>query len=151
MTMIKKRQKPQQKARKATPHGSAQTKSGRAASSKRSRQSELTMNDLQHAARTVAHNATGTSGLRVKETAVIPYGSSTQWISASDFKAQCLELMDRVRTDHEQIVVTKYGEPVAKLVPFDEDIPDIVGFMRGSVLAYGDLIAPIDESWDANQ
>jgi prevent-host-death family protein len=86
----------------------------------------------------------------VAETALVPYGSAReQWIAASDFKAQCLELMDQVHDRHESLVITKYGRPVAKLVPLDEAPIDIVGFMQGTVLDYGDLISPIDEPWDA--
>jgi len=87
----------------------------------------------------------------VEETAAIPYGSAReQWIAASDFKAQCLELMDHVHDRHESLVITKYGRPVAKLVPVDEQVIDIVGFMQGTVLAYGDIVSPIDEPWDAD-
>jgi prevent-host-death family protein len=87
----------------------------------------------------------------VAETPAVPYGSARDhWIAASDFKAQCLELMDRVRDQHEPFVITKYGVPIAKLVPFEGQAVDIVGFMRGTVLAYGDLVSPIDEVWDAS-
>ena len=99
----------------------------------------------------IAPSTAGTAG-RVAEMATLPYSARyTHWIAASDFKAQCLELMDQVRDRHESLVITKYGVPVAKLVPMDERPPDIVGFMRGSVLAYGDLIAPIGEPWDAER
>jgi antitoxin (DNA-binding transcriptional repressor) of toxin-antitoxin stability system len=46
-------------------------------------------------------------------------------------------------------VVTKHGIPVAKLVPYEEEAPDIVGFMKGSVLWSGDIVSPIDSEWEA--
>ena len=49
----------------------------------------------------------------------------------------------------ESIVITKRGVPVARLVPVDVHRPKIFGYMRGSVLWYGDLISPIDVKWDA--
>lgn len=90
---------------------------------------------------------------RVAETAPQPYrfGARETRISASEFKARCLELMDTVHDKHEQIVITKHGTPVAKLVPVDKEPHDIWGYLRGSVLWYGDLISPIDVEWDANK
>ena len=43
-------------------------------------------------------------------------GSKT--VSASEFKAKCLNILDRVRTrEFDRVVVTKRGVPVAVLVP----------------------------------
>lgn len=39
-------------------------------------------------------------------------------ISAAEFKAKCLSLMDHVNEFHEEVIITKHGKPVAKLVPF---------------------------------
>ncbi len=41
-------------------------------------------------------------------------------ISASDFKARCLALLDEVAETKETLVVTKRGKPVARVVPVDE-------------------------------
>jgi len=38
-------------------------------------------------------------------------------IKASEFKAKCLQLMDKVAETGEAIVVTKNGKPVAQLAP----------------------------------
>ena len=38
-------------------------------------------------------------------------------IPAGEFKAKCLKLMDEVQQLHHAIVITKYGKPVAMLVP----------------------------------
>lgn len=40
-------------------------------------------------------------------------------IQASEFKATCLSLLDEVAETRREIVVTKRGRPVAKLVPID--------------------------------
>jgi len=84
----------------------------------------------------------------VRETAVAPVGA----VPAGVFKATCLELMDRVRDRQEEIVITKYGKPVAKLVPVvDAGAPrgTAWGWMKGTVLWYGDVISPIDVEWEA--
>ena len=40
-------------------------------------------------------------------------------IRASEFKAKCLALLDEVAETRREVVVTKRGRPVAKLVPID--------------------------------
>src|SRR5262245_33555764 len=53
-------------------------------------------------------------------------------IAAAEFKARCLELMDRVRETGIEYVVTKHGEPVAKLTPYVAgDRPAFFGSMKG--------------------
>lgn len=46
---------------------------------------------------------------------------STSEISASEFKQQCLALLDHVSETRTRVVVTKRGKPVAQLVPLDHD------------------------------
>jgi prevent-host-death family protein len=70
-------------------------------------------------------------------------------VSATVFKDSCLQLLDRVQQTREEIVVTKYGEPVAKLVAFDESQPGLFGYLAGSLTIRGDIVAPLDEVWDA--
>lgn len=73
-------------------------------------------------------------------------------IQAGEFKAKCLELMDRVAEDHEEIVITKRGKPIAKLVPFEaEPEKPLFGSMKGSAEILGDIISPIDVKWEANE
>jgi prevent-host-death family protein len=71
-------------------------------------------------------------------------------IIASEFKAKCLKLMDKVSRDHEEIVITKRGKPVAKLVPVTEpEAPTGYGCMKGTGKIIGDIVSPIDVEWDA--
>lgn len=73
-----------------------------------------------------------------------------QHLPAGEFKAKCLQLMDAVQKQHFQIVITKRGKPVAKLVPYETTPPSLFGFMKGSATIHGDIISPIDVQWDAN-
>jgi antitoxin (DNA-binding transcriptional repressor) of toxin-antitoxin stability system len=41
--------------------------------------------------------------------------------------------MDEVRERQCEIVITKRGKPVAKLVPFEDKRPDIFGYAKGSL------------------
>ena len=68
-------------------------------------------------------------------------------IAAAKFKAICLELMDDVKERRVEYVVTKRGEPVAKLAPVDATAPSPFGFMRGTVLEEHDLVAPDFTAW----
>lgn len=73
-------------------------------------------------------------------------------IPAGEFKARCLQLMDEVEETGREVVITKRGRPVAKLVPVVEaGARDIFGCMRGSVIVVGDLVAPLEESWEADR
>lgn len=72
-------------------------------------------------------------------------------VAAGQFKAQCLQLMDRVQQTHEEIVITKHGRPVAKLVPVEiASDRSILGYLRGSVQVIGDIVSPLDESWEVD-
>jgi prevent-host-death family protein len=69
-------------------------------------------------------------------------------IAASEFKAKCLELMGKVNRDHEEIVITKRGKPVAKLVAADDpEAPTGYGCMKGTIEIIGDIDAPLDVDW----
>ncbi|MGO8774534.1 MAG: type II toxin-antitoxin system Phd/YefM family antitoxin, partial [Terracidiphilus sp.] len=70
-------------------------------------------------------------------------------IPAGEFKAKCLKLIDEVAEKRKPIVITKYGKPVAQVVPMPAKQQDIVGSMRGSVTILGDIISPLDVEWDA--
>jgi prevent-host-death family protein len=72
-------------------------------------------------------------------------------IPAGRFKAECLKLMDEVQDRHCEIVITKRGKPVAKLVPSEDKRPDIFGYMKGTVTILGDIVGPTGEIWDADR
>lgn len=74
------------------------------------------------------------------------------WIAAADFKATCLELMDRVSETRTEYVVTKHGRPVAKLVPYTEPARKaLFGSMKGTVLKYERPFDPIEGNYDINR
>lgn len=68
-------------------------------------------------------------------------------ITASDFKARCLELLDEVARTREPVIVTKRGKPVARLVPLENDHAIA---LEGSVRYGGDIVEPVDDEWDAD-
>jgi prevent-host-death family protein len=66
-------------------------------------------------------------------------------VGATEFKANCLRLMDEVAQQRRPIIITKRGKPVAKLVPVEKEPIDLFGRMAGSIKICGDIISPIDE------
>jgi prevent-host-death family protein len=73
-------------------------------------------------------------------------------IAAGKFKATCLGLLDEVQRERKEIVITKRGKPVARIVPVEaEKIPNLFGRMKGSGTILGDIISPIGEIWDAER
>ncbi len=74
---------------------------------------------------------------------------TTETISATEFKAKCLDILDRVNSRQvDRVTITKRGRPVAVLVPAErkaEGIESLFGFMRGTVIIPEglDLTAPI--------
>ncbi len=74
---------------------------------------------------------------------------TSQAISAAEFKAKCLKLMDVVERERTQVVITKRGRPVAKLVPYEETPPSVFGYMAGTASIRGDILAPLHVTWDA--
>jgi prevent-host-death family protein len=82
-------------------------------------------------------------------------GSKTmEEIAISKFKATCLAVLERVRETGEPIVVTRFGQPIAKITPAGngERLPRLGGG-RGTGVILGDIVGPIgDESdWEAAQ
>lgn len=72
---------------------------------------------------------------------------STRTITASRFKAQCLALLDEVAETGTEIVVTKRGRQVARLVAVAAPA-DLAGSVTYHV-SDEELVAPLDERWDA--
>ena len=70
-------------------------------------------------------------------------------IAASEFKAKCLALLDVVATTDEEIVITKHGRAVARLVPIVPEHKSLTGSV--SYAHDDDVLSPIDEEWDADQ
>ncbi len=76
-----------------------------------------------------------------------PNGPRT--MKASEFKAKCLQLMDEVADGGGEIVITKNGKPVSRLVPYRERPKSLFGVDRGRMKIVGDIISPIDVEWEA--
>ena len=76
-------------------------------------------------------------------------------IAAGVFKAKCLSLMDDVSKFHHEIIITKHGRPVARIVPCEQKNRkqhcDFFGMLRGSVTIKEDIVKSTGISWEADE
>jgi prevent-host-death family protein len=69
-------------------------------------------------------------------------------VGSAEFKARCLELVDRVKESRAEFVVTRHGKPVAKLVPVDAAEPAcLIGAIPNSVQRYEAPFDPVPGVW----
>ena len=73
-----------------------------------------------------------------------------QSIQASEFKAKCLRIMDDVAKTGEEVVITKNGKAISKLVPYREPVQSLFGIHASQLTVRGDILAPVDEEWNAD-
>lgn len=74
-------------------------------------------------------------------------------IAVSKFKATCLAALDRVRRTRRPLRVTRFGRPLADVVPPTPAAPsnEWLGAMAGRGRVVGDLVTPVEgeAAWDA--
>lgn len=74
-------------------------------------------------------------------------------IPISVFKARCLAVLKRVKQTGQPIVVTKFGEPIAEIVPATPLPPaePWLGQLKDRGTITGDIVAPVADpsDWDA--
>ncbi len=73
-------------------------------------------------------------------------------INASDFKARCLAILDRVQTTGERVLILKRGRPVAELAPptrTGAEYPQME--LEGTVTVVGDIVEPVvpADDWES--
>ena len=78
-------------------------------------------------------------------------GSQPSQISAAEFKATCLELMDEVDRTGAPIIVTKRGRAVAQLAPVRTRLRSGFGLLKGRIVVRGNISDPIDVTWNASK
>ncbi len=74
-------------------------------------------------------------------------GTGPRTIKASEFKAKCLKLMDEVAESGEEIVITKNGRPVSRLLPYRAKSKMAFGRNRDNIRIVGDIVEPMPAEW----
>lgn len=79
-------------------------------------------------------------------------GDECMEINTAEFRANCFKILDQVKLTHKEFIITKHGEPVARLVHFPQQEPKdpLLGSMEGLVETMGDLNEPAieHEAWE---
>jgi len=66
--------------------------------------------------------------------------------TATEFKAKCLALIEEVQEKGAELVISKHGRPVARLLPTGTDKPWLA--LRGKGHFIGDAFAPVVDERD---
>ena len=75
-------------------------------------------------------------------------GEIGEWtMSATEFRTRCLGLIDEVAETGREIVITKRGKPVARLVPYRRKPKSLFGMGRGRMEILGDIVSPMPAEW----
>jgi antitoxin (DNA-binding transcriptional repressor) of toxin-antitoxin stability system len=71
-------------------------------------------------------------------------------LPVSRFKATCLAVLQQVKRTRRPVLITRFGEPVAEVVPPPAPTPgpDWLGAMAGRVRISGDIVGPVVEPRD---
>ncbi|MBD3866915.1 MAG: type II toxin-antitoxin system Phd/YefM family antitoxin [Acidobacteria bacterium] len=76
-------------------------------------------------------------------------------MAISKFKATCLAVMERVRVTRKPILITRFGEAVAEIVPpsTPERPEGWLGSLEGTATIVGDIVSPVmdPDDWEANR
>lgn len=78
--------------------------------------------------------------------------SDTDVIAVSEFKTHCLEILEGLRNTGHELVVTKHGSPVARVVPVTAPRRALRGLMKGEMEIVGDIVQhDHSDDWEANR
>jgi len=74
-------------------------------------------------------------------------------IAISKFKATCLSVLQKVKRTGRPILVTRFGEPIAEIVPptAPSRRRNWLGALAGTVTIVGDIVSPAsdEDDWEA--
>jgi antitoxin (DNA-binding transcriptional repressor) of toxin-antitoxin stability system len=71
-------------------------------------------------------------------------------IAISKFKATCLSVLERVRKSRKPVLVTRFGVPIAEIVPpqAQKGRKSWLGAMEGTAKIEGDIVGPAGDPSD---
>lgn len=74
-------------------------------------------------------------------------------LSVHEFEARCRQVVEEALARHEEVLLTRDGQAVARLVPVAADArpsASLFGRMAGSARIHDDLVDPAGDPWDAD-
>lgn len=80
-------------------------------------------------------------------------GAVMREVTISEFKAHALGMIDEVFKNRDRIVITKRGNPVAEVIPYQgggENVVPIPGKLADTLVFEQDIVNPLgSEMWEA--
>ncbi|MBN8523201.1 MAG: type II toxin-antitoxin system Phd/YefM family antitoxin [Rickettsiales bacterium] len=72
-------------------------------------------------------------------------------IAISQFKSHCLEIIEKLQSNGQSIIITKRDKAVAKVLPIDSKKVSLFGMLKNKAEIKANILDPIDEKWDAER
>ena len=70
-------------------------------------------------------------------------------MAISEFKTHALKIINQLSKNHETIIVTKRGKPLAKLLPYEDAQSIKPGQLAETLIFEDDIITPLGEDmWE---
>ncbi|NDA91293.1 MAG: type II toxin-antitoxin system Phd/YefM family antitoxin [Alphaproteobacteria bacterium] len=70
-------------------------------------------------------------------------------IAISQFKSHCLEIIEKLQTNGQSVIITKRDKAVAKVLPIDNKKISLFGILKNKAEIKANILEPIDEKWNA--
>jgi antitoxin (DNA-binding transcriptional repressor) of toxin-antitoxin stability system len=70
-------------------------------------------------------------------------------IAISQFKSHCLEIIEKLQSNGQSIIITKRDKAVAKVLLIDSKKVSLFGMLKNKAEIKANILDPIDEKWDA--
>jgi antitoxin (DNA-binding transcriptional repressor) of toxin-antitoxin stability system len=70
-------------------------------------------------------------------------------IAISQFKSHCLEIIEKLQTNGQSVIITKRDKAVAKVLPIDNKKVSLFGMLKNKAEIKANILEPIDEKWNA--
>ena len=66
-------------------------------------------------------------------------------INAAEFRSKCFKILQQVQTTHLEVIITKRGKPIAKIVHIEQSnqADPMIGALSGVGRTVGDLTGPV--------
>ena len=72
-------------------------------------------------------------------------------IPIGELKTHCYKIFDQAQKDNQKLVITKRGTPIVEIIPIGTQVikKSLFGMMCNKAKINGDILAPIENKWEA--
>lgn len=75
---------------------------------------------------------------------------SPHQLNITEFKAKCLSLLDKTFKKGAEYIITKRGEPIARVLPIKKEKNSLRGILKGKATVDGDIVYfDTSDMWEA--